>query len=126
MKKYILLVICIISLNSCATLTTTTTTLVGDITTYNSEGNELQKWKGVTIEEKVSSYGSTTTISDAVKSWGLNFYDKEKDCYVILSNAVPYKVEYKVNKTTKVIEEEPEPKTEYKYKKGEYREFGTY
>ena len=126
MKKYILLVICIISLNSCATLTTTTTTLVGDITTYNSEGNELQKWKGVTIEEKVSSYGSTTTISDAVKSWGLNFYDKEKDCYVILSNAVPYKVEYKVNKTTKVIEEEPEPKPQYKYKKGEYREFGTY
>lgn len=95
MKKILFIVVMMFSLNSCVSLTTTT--LIGDVTAYNDNGTILRKWSGVTIEEKVE----TTQTKTAFKSFGLNFYDNNNDKFVIISDAVPYVIEYEVNTTTK-------------------------
>ena len=97
MKKILFIVVIMLSLNSCASLTTTT--LIGDVTAYNDNGTILHKWIGVTIEEKVA----TTQTETAFKSFGLNFYDKNNDKFVIISDAVPYIIEYEVNATKKYL-----------------------
>ena len=48
--------------------------------------------------------------------WGLNFYDKETDQFIIISNAVPYIIQYKSQK--EIINA---PKDEGR----KYPEFGT-
>ena len=103
MKKniyiFILFTICIICLQSC-----TTTKLVGDITTYTQNGEEVKTWKDVTIQEQVVD----TKTQSAFKMWGLNFYDKETDQFIIISNAVPYVIKYKAQKNTNSERKYPE------------------
>ena len=69
-----------------------TTSLVGDITTYNFNGEVMKKWENVVIEENVNG----TTTSSSFKTFGLNFYDKKNNKYIVLGNTVPYIIEYNV------------------------------
>ena len=81
-------------MSSCVSTTTTTvTTQVADVVAYNANGTVLKEWNDVTISSKTTNTISTSTES-AFKSFGLNFYDKANDKYVILSNAVPWIAEY--------------------------------
>ena len=94
--RFISFMVCIICLQSCVSVTTTK--LVGDITTYTQDGKEIKTWKNVTIQENVQD----TNTDSVFKMWGLNFYDEETDKFVIISNAVPYIIEYKTqHETTK-------------------------
>ena len=78
------------SLNSCASLTTTT--LIGNVTAYNDDGTILRKWDNVTIKEEVN----TIQTESMYKTFGFNFYDKNNDKFIIIGNAVPCIVEYNV------------------------------
>jgi hypothetical protein len=117
MKKILFIVVMMFSLNSCASLTTTTTTLIGDVTAYNDNGTILRKWSGVTIEEKVE----TTQTETVFKTFGLNFYDKNNDKFVIISDAVPYVIEYEVNTTKKYLYPTNNTTTDDKPSKDELR-----
>ena len=114
MKKniftFILFCVCITCLQSCVSVTTTK--LIGDITTYTQDGKEIKTWKDVTIQENVLD----TNTESVFKMWGLNFYDKETDQFIIISNAVPYIIQYKSQK--EIINA---PKDEGR----KYPEFGT-
>ncbi len=90
----ILFFVCIMCLQSCISLTKTT--LIGDITTYTQDGKAIKTWKDVTIQEQVEN----TNTQSAFKMWGLNFYDKETDQFIIISNTIPYIIEYKSQKET--------------------------
>lgn len=87
MKKIIFIAIILLS-SSCSI----TTSLVGNITAYTPNGDVLGKWDNVTIGE---NYNNVTT-SSSFKTFGTNFYDSKTGKYIILSNAIPHIIEYKV------------------------------
>lgn len=78
---------------SCSTYTISS---VGSVTAYTTNGEILRKWDNIKLTE--STNGSVTTNS--YKTFGYNFYDQENGNYVIINNAVPVIVEYKVEKTS--------------------------
>ena len=90
MKKIILGLICFVY-SSCAV----TTTMIGDVTAYTQNGEVLQKWERVVLQETVSSsFTGNYTSNNAFKTFGVNFYDKTSGKYIILGNAVPCIIEY--------------------------------
>lgn len=93
MKKAIFCFVCFVC-SSCSILTTTTT-LIGDVTTYTQTGEVLQKWEQVVLQQDVNGY----TNSNAFKTFGINFYDKKSGKHIIIGNAVPYIIEYTTNIT---------------------------
>lgn len=109
MKKILFIVVMMFSLNSCVSLTsttmTTTTALKGNVTAYNDNGTILRKWDNVTIEERVKTtqngYVTNNETEDSFKTFGINFYDKNTDKFIIISNAVPCIIEYNVETTNK-------------------------
>ena len=86
MKRVFILLSFVFALSSCAV---TKTTFNGNITTYTDSGSVLKKWDNVLIEE----YGETQHTTP-FKSFGLNFYDEKNDKFIVISNAVPYIIEY--------------------------------
>lgn len=91
MKK-ILFILMVILCSSCVSTYTTYTTSIGCVTAYTANGEILRKWDNIKLTE--STNGSVTTNS--YKTFGYNFYDQENGNYVIINNAVPCIVEYKV------------------------------
>lgn len=91
MKKFIFCFICLLY-SGCAI---TTTTLVGDITTYTQNGEVLQKWERVVLQE-FSNNPYAYTTANSFKTFGVNFYDKKSGKHIIIGNAVPYIIEYTV------------------------------
>ena len=92
MKKIILGLICFVY-SSCAF----TTTMIGDVTAYTQNGDVLQKWERVVLQETVSSSFSGNYVNNnAFKTFGINFYDKKSGKHIIIGNAVPYIIEYTV------------------------------
>ena len=90
MKKILFSLLCFIC-SSCSI----TTTMIGDVTTFTQNGEILQKWEQVVLQDVVS-YGFTGNYvnNNAFKTFGINFYDKKSGKYIIIGNAVPCIVEY--------------------------------
>ena len=90
MKKIIFSLMCFIC-SSCST----TTTMIGDVTTFTQNGEVLQKWEQVVLQDVVSSsFTGNYVNNNAFKTFGINFYDKKSGKYIIIGNAVPCIVEY--------------------------------
>lgn len=90
MKRLALSAIALVLFCSCS-YTTYETNYVGTITVLDSNGNALKKWDNITFKNEVNGYTSINSF----KSFGLNFYDPKSGQFIILSNAVPYIIEYK-------------------------------
>lgn len=80
----------LISLLFIFTLTSCTTTFIGNITAYNSDGTILKKWNGITIKEV--RYG--TLKQNALKRDGIEFYDNKSRKYIYITKSVPCIIEY--------------------------------
>lgn len=91
MKKILFVISILAVLSGCAPVSKTT--LKGEIIAYNSDGTILKRWNNVIIEESTNYDGQQT---NAIKSFGLNFYDSTSNKFVILSNAIPYIIHYDV------------------------------
>lgn len=76
-----------ILLESCVTLPH----FVGDVTTYDTNGNVLNEWNSVEI-----GVGSSNDQTNIFKEFGLNFYDRESQKYIIVSTSTPYIIKYDV------------------------------
>lgn len=87
MKRLLFIILALVTLNSCSTYVTNYS---GSITVLDSNGKAVKKYENITFQEDVNGY----TKSNSFKSFGLNFYDPNSDKLVILSNAVPYIIEY--------------------------------
>ena len=100
MKKICIFVLMVLSIASCSTYTKVTT-LEGSITVFNASCNDIiRKYNNIVIEEVTQVFDNNgnllyTKNDNALKSFGLNFYDKEKDNFVLISSAIPYIIEYK-------------------------------
>ena len=96
----------VLSIASCSTLTKVTT-LEGSITVFNASCNDvIRKYNNIVIEEitQVFDYNGNllyTKNDNALKSFGLNFYDKENDNFVLISSTIPYIIEYNSSSTEK-------------------------
>ena len=101
MKRLLLSIIAVVALNSCSTYVTNVTNYTGTITVLDSNGNTVKKWENITFQNDVDGH----TDTNAFKMFGLNFYDPKSDKFVIISNAVPYIIEY--NTTTYKVEYTP-------------------
>lgn len=99
MKKILFILFTITMFSSCIA---TKTTLNGNVITYNDNGTILQEWDNVIIGENynitdIISGENTNKSESAFKSFGLNFYDSNTNKFIILSNAIPYIIQYDVN-----------------------------
>lgn len=93
MKKIFILAIALCTLCSCAV---TTHSFYGNVTTFTPQGDTLKVWENVLVQEHINGY----ITDNAFKAYGLNFIDSTGRG-IIISNAVPYIVDYKVEvKTT--------------------------
>lgn len=102
MKKFLILTIALCSLCSCA-ISYSSISCYGNVTTFTPQGDTLKVYENVLIQEKVGGY----TTENAFKAYGLNFTDSTGKG-IIIGNAVPYIVEYKVEvKTEPDYYEEP-------------------
>jgi hypothetical protein len=61
---------------------------IGTVTAYTDDGEILKKWENVKLSE---SYDDS-----AFKTFGCNFYDSETGSFIVINNAVPCIIEYKV------------------------------
>ena len=92
MKKIIFSLLCFIC-SSCSI----TTTMIGDVTTFTQNGEILQKWEQVVLQDVVSSsFTGNYVNNNAFKTFGINFYDKKSGKYIIIGNAVPCIIEYTI------------------------------
>ena len=66
------------------------TNYTGTITVLDNNGNAVKRWDNITFQNDVDGYTNTS----AFKMFGLNFYDPNSDKCVVISNAVPYIIEY--------------------------------
>lgn len=89
MKK-ILLILMIFLCCSCSS--TYTLTSIGNVTAYSSNGDILRKWENVKLIESTNGF----IKENSFKTFGYNFYDPYTDNFVIINNAVPCIIEYKV------------------------------
>ena len=92
MKKLFILAIALCTICSCAISTYSTISYYGNVTTFTPQGDTLKVYENVLIQERVGGY----TTENAFKSYGLNFADSTGKG-IIIGNAVPYIVEYKVD-----------------------------
>lgn len=88
MKRYLAIIVAMVMFSSCSY----TTTHIGSITTYNSDGSVMKKWDNVCLHEQSNNY----TTGDAFKPYGVSFYDIESGRFVIIGNSVPYIIEYDI------------------------------
>lgn len=106
MKRLISVVIAMFCITSCGiqSYTVRTETIYGMVTTFTNTGDTLEVYPYVKLQEKNTSTirladGTIRTEVDVVSSWdgvgALNFYDMNRQVYVVLGPAVPYKAEYK-------------------------------
>ena len=125
MKKFFVLCLMAFVMCSCGSITTITETYYGKVTTFTPQGEILNTWDNAVIKEETtevnSMYGTTSqTNSNVIKAFGLNFFDEDTGKFVIISNTIPYIIEYDV--TTSVendnINNSPK-KTEFDLKKDE-------
>jgi hypothetical protein len=106
MKKICIFVLMVLSIASCSTFTKVTT-LEGSITVFNASCNDvIRKYNNIVIEEVTQVFDNNgnllyTKNDNALKSFGLNFYDKEKDNFVLISSTIPYIIEYNSSSTEK-------------------------
>ena len=106
MKKICIFVLMVLSIVSCGTFTKVTT-LEGSITVFNASCNDvIRKYNDIVIEEVTQVFDANgnllyTKNDNALKSFGLNFYDKEKDNFVLISSTIPYIIEYNSSSTEK-------------------------
>ena len=92
MKKILFSLLCFIC-SSCSI----TTTMIGDVTTFTQNGEILQKWEQVVLQDVVSSgFTGNYVNNNAFKTFVINFYDKKSGKYIIIGNAVPCIIEYTV------------------------------
>ena len=99
MKKFFILCLMAFVICSCGTIQTYTEKCYGSVTTFTPQGEVLQTWDNVLIEEKTIEYNSiygTTSVSktSAFKDFGLNFIDMNTGKGVIVHSAIPYIIEY--------------------------------
>lgn len=102
MKRICIFALLMMMISSCSIMSTT---LVGDVTMLSSDGNSVKTWEDVVLQQEVM-VGLEPTTSNAMKSFGINFYHEESNKFIVLSEAVPYVIEYtvennKLNKTNK-------------------------
>lgn len=91
MKKFLFIFLSFLTLTSCATVNVSK--LIGDITVYNYDGTIRKKYTHVTISQDDYKYGYNIP-NTVFKTFGLNFYDDESGKYIILSQSIPYIIEY--------------------------------
>lgn len=88
MKKFIFSLVASFMLFSCVPIKTTT--MIGDVSILDDSGKVVRTWKDVIVGESVDDV--TRSI---IKNFGINFYDRSKDNFVLINNAVPCIIEYK-------------------------------
>ena len=96
MKKFFSFYILFLAIFLCSC--SYTTTCVGNITAYNSDGSVLREWYDVVIEETINGNKQQSSL----KQYGLNFYDKYSNTNVIVSNSVPIIIEYNIHCTKNI------------------------
>lgn len=95
MKNIFICLFILFSFTNCAPVKV----MKGDITVYNDDGTVLKNWNNVVIG---NDYYNNQT--NTFKFFGMNFYDNTTKKYVILSNALPYIVQYKVYNHKELIQ----------------------
>lgn len=107
MKKLHLILVLLVALTSCGTTTyiIRKETTYGRIIIYNAQGDTTEIYPYAKLQEEtkttcITSTGMSLMQSETKESplkigGGFNFYDMNKQSYVILSPAIPYKAEYK-------------------------------
>ena len=110
MKRLAFSAIALLLFCSCS-YTTYETNYVGTISVLDSNGNVVRIWDNITLQNEVNGY----TNINSFKSFGLNFYDPESGQHIIISNAVPYIIEYNahtksINHSTPVMDSEERQK----------------
>ena len=88
MKNFIFFFVASFMLFSCMPIKTTT--MIGDVSILDDSGKVVRTWKDVIVGESVDDV--TRSI---IKNFGINFYDRSKDNFVLINNAVPCIIEYK-------------------------------
>lgn len=88
MKKFVFFFVTLFMLFSCAPIKTTT--MIGDVSILDDSGKVVRTWKDVIVGESVDNVKSSI-----FKTFGINFYDRSKDNFVLINNAVPCIIEYK-------------------------------
>ena len=99
MKKFFILCLMAFVMCSCGTIQTYTEKCYGSVTTFTPQGEVLQTWDNVLIEETTTEYNTmygTTSVSktSAFKNFGLNFMDMNTGKGVIVHTSIPYIIEY--------------------------------
>ena len=103
MKKILYFLLVGIITSCASTKTTTSTTLIGDVSAYNDDGTILKKWEDIIIsysetDTYVHNNASTTyNKEDIIKAYGFNFYDPNTEKYIIINNAIPCIIEYTIS-----------------------------
>ena len=105
MRKFFILCLMAFVMCSCGTMQTYTKTYYGSVTTFTPQGEVLQTWDNVAIEEKTTEYNSlygTTSVAEtsAFKYFGLNFIDMNTGKGVIVHSAIPYIIKYNTEQET--------------------------
>lgn len=118
MKKILFILMAVLLFSSCATIQTTTTKSIGDVTAYNDDGSVLKKWSGVELTSTTTTTNTETNSlisrkeTSSYKTFGFNFFDSESGKYIVVSNAVPCIIEYDVEVVTHQIENDEKLKDE--------------
>ena len=99
MKKFFILCFTAFVMCSCGTIQTYTAKYYGSVTTFTPQGEVLQTWDNVLIDETTTEYNTlygTTSVSktSAFKKFGLNFIDMNTGKGVVVHTSIPYIIEY--------------------------------
>lgn len=105
MKNLYMLILALFMLASCGTATyiIRKETTYGRITIYNDRGDTIEVYPYAKLQEETKCINSAgmsissyeTTENPFKLGGGFNFYDMNKQSFVILSPAIQYKAEYK-------------------------------
>ena len=125
MRKFFILCLMAFVMCSCGTIQTYVEKCYGSVTTFTPQGEVLQTWDNVLIEETITEYNTmygTTSVSktSAFKNFGLDFIDMNTGKGVIVHTSIPYIIEYNTEqettssaKTEKIKEDESSLETKY-------------
>ena len=105
MRKFFILCLMAFVMCSCGIIQTYTEKCYGSVTTFTPQGEVLQTWDNVLIEETTTEYNTmygTTSVSktSAFKNFGLNFIDMNTGKGVIVHTSIPYIIEYNTEQET--------------------------